>query len=246
MEPTASDVIERIDDANNQLNTINNLLSNPANTAIDTSLYTGFKFFLELLISYLEQIFIEVGTDEIQNVVGIDFNSGQLDFEAVVTRYNELPNIIALSDNYGVDLTGSSETLGEWLSDPVSDISLIQSILQAVEATAQDLFNEIDWDDPNIGYLRSPVNLSNVSSYINSLLNATTPAEAFKLVAHDTTNLIVELQSSRYPADALKLFGYLKGWEYAKFARRVIQIDWDIYDAIFQKGVASRFWDTQD
>jgi hypothetical protein len=55
----------------------------------------------------------------------------------------------------------------------------------------------------------------------------------------------VPLAPSSYTADPLKLFGYLNGWEYTKFARRVIQIDHDIYDATFDTAV-SRLWNSQN
>lgn len=245
MEPTALDVKASIEFANSQLNVVKNIL-NSASSLINIAWYTAVRFFVEQLIAYLEIIFIEVATDEIQASVGSDYTSDQLDFDKVVSRHELISTISDLRDNYGVDLTGSNVTLGVWLSDPTSDLSLISTIFQAVQVASQELSTEISgWSDPITGYLRSPVDLANVSNYINSLINSSNPTETFKLVAYDTVNLTIILEPSHYPTNSQKLFGYLKGWDYAGFARRIIQIDWDIYNAIFQAGVASRFWNSQ-
>jgi hypothetical protein len=214
-------------------------------------LFIAAKIYLLALIEDLKEIFIVTATDEIQAVVGSDFNPNQsLDFEALVDRFQLLPSIADLDASYSITLTGTNETLGVWLTNPVADLTLANTISQAVEATAQALYTQIDsWDDPNTGYLRSATPDSPtdfLTSYLESLLNADSPATAFRIVVDTGSNLLVTLAPTAYSSDPNKLFGYLDGWDYARFARRIIQIDWDIYEAISKANVASRLWNSQN
>ena len=138
--------------------------------------------------------------------------------------------ISQLADDYGIQLTGATSAL-------LADIHIIW---MAVITTAANLKTAIDgWGDPNTGFLRG---IANVSSYLNQLRNAATPAAALKAVVADGSLLSIPVSPTHYAPDSMKLFGYLSGWEYAKFARRVIQIDRDIYSATFNGAVANRLW----
>ncbi|MDX2163624.1 MAG: hypothetical protein SF162_20075 [bacterium] len=183
-------------------------------------------------------------TADIRRVVGEAFNPTNLTLAQLIARAQQLDTIVQLRDGYRVDLIGSSgEPLGVWFSSPTANLSLIPTLQQAVETTANALQTEITaWNDPNTGYLRGGIA---TSAYLTGLRNAGNAAAAFRLVVGEDWLLPVRLAPTKYLLDATKLFGYLYGWDYAKFARRVIQIDRDIYQAIFQANVASGLWNSQ-
>lgn len=181
----------------------------------------------ELGFESLETLLRQYFVSEIETVVGTDFGDEALTVAMLVERFEILPTVTTLEETYSVILAGpGGQTLGQWLSNPAADLSLIETISEAVEATAQTLYAQITgWNDPNTGYLRGGIT---VSAYLDSLRNAGSASAAFQLVAGNNTPVTVILAQSAHAADPLKLFGYLNGWPYAKFARRLIQIDSDI------------------
>ncbi|MDZ4763105.1 MAG: hypothetical protein SGI73_01040, partial [Chloroflexota bacterium] len=190
---------------------------------------------------------------QIRAVVGNDFDSSALDIDKLVARYVHLENITDLRDIYGIDPTGANdgETLGEWFSSASVDLSRITTLQQAVMAATAVLQTEItSWSDTNIGNLRG-IPSEFISAYLKNLRpppdgTSSSPEAAFRHVVADGGLLPARLAPTKYALDPTKLFGYLYGWDYAKFARRVIQIDWDIYKAISNAGFRPRLWNQQN
>jgi len=176
---------------------------------------------------------------QIRAVVGNDFDAALLNVDALTDLYATLTTIQTLKNTYHINPIGADgETLGMWLSSASIDLSRIATLEQAVTAAANALRDQItSWSDPDTGYLRGIT----TSGALAALQGAANAAAAFQLVVGADWMLPARLAPTKYTPDATKLFGYLYGWDYAKFARQVIRIDWDIYNATFSTAV-DRLW----
>jgi hypothetical protein len=155
MTPTAFEQVQAlINLANHLIGLLDTLLATDRPQPVQRIVYLGARFYLQLLVIELEEIARELAIQEIQQVVGIDFNAAALNDTALFERHALLPTITDLRDNYGVMLIGaSSETLGVWLSNAAADLNLVNTIFNAVEATAESLNTQIaSWTTTN-GYL---------------------------------------------------------------------------------------------
>lgn len=242
MNPTDLDNIrDLITRANNLIALLETLIASGRPSFAQSIVYNAAKLHLEVAVAVLSSIARELAIAEMQEAIGNDFNPAALDLNALLERIDLLPTIIDLQDNYGIKLIGTGgESLGVWLSSSGANLLLIASIFQAVDAAAQSLSVQVaSW---GAGYLSGLT----ASAYVESLRTASSAPAAFRLVAFDGVPLAVTLAPSSYAADALKLFGYLDGWNYAKFARRLIQLDHDIYEATYTAAMASRLWNSQN
>lgn len=224
--------------------TIENCLSGSSEDFAECIVALG----IALINLVLDAVFVQA----IRLVVGSDFEGGELTSVQLLERYQRLPDITLLRDAYGVALTGPTlitppsnyESLGQWLSSPSADLALFDNICVAVEQAASDLYEEINRWESDYFYDMQVMD----SEYINGLLAASSVETAFYIVVAEGGLLNIRIVPTNYPNDTAKLFGYLREWEYAKFARRLIEIDWEIYrvTSLNVNERASRLWNTED
>ncbi len=186
---------------------------------------------------------------EIRAVVGNEFSAANLTLGQLIARAQYLDTIEVLRDEYGVNLIGPNAlALSLWMSNPTSDLFLIDQISEAVQIEAMTLSDFVGSWDLSDGLLRPNDGVpTNPSDYLISLQAATTPQSVFKIVStRNSASFVAILANSRYQTDTSRLFGFLNGQEYAKFARAIIEIDRDLYDATRNITAASRLWSTRN